>query len=97
MTIVVNADDNTVEQVRKQLAKLVPIVSVHDFRGTAYVESDLMLLTVTAPPAGSGMLATTSDNRESFREANSTRLSSPCSSSTGYPKLSAGRPISRPT
>ena len=25
MTIVVNADDNTVEQVRKQLAKLVPI------------------------------------------------------------------------
>ena len=50
MTIVVNADDNTVEQVRKQLAKLVPVVSVHDFQETAYVESDLMLLTVTAPP-----------------------------------------------
>ena len=54
MTIVVNADDNTVEQVRKQLAKLVPIVSVHDFRGTAYVESDLMLLTVTAAPEKRG-------------------------------------------
>ncbi|HEY2588741.1 MAG TPA: acetolactate synthase small subunit [Tepidisphaeraceae bacterium] len=50
MTIVVNADDNTIDQVRKQLAKLVPVVSVHDFQETAYVESDLMLLTVTAPP-----------------------------------------------
>lgn len=50
MTIVVNADDNTVEQVRKQLAKLVPVVGVHDFRGTSYVESDLMLMTVTATP-----------------------------------------------
>jgi acetolactate synthase-1/3 small subunit len=50
MTIVVNADDNTVEQVRKQLEKVVPVVGVHDFRGTAYVESDLMLMTVTAVP-----------------------------------------------
>jgi len=50
MTIVVNADDNTVEQVRKQLEKVVPVVGVHDFQGTAYVESDLMLMTVTATP-----------------------------------------------
>ena len=50
MTIVVNADDNTVEQVRKQLGKLVPVSSLHDFQGTAYVESDLMLLNVIAPP-----------------------------------------------
>jgi acetolactate synthase-1/3 small subunit len=50
MTIVVNADDNTVEQVRKQLAKLVPVVGLHDFQGTAYVESDLMLMTLTATP-----------------------------------------------
>ena len=50
MTIVVNADDNTVEQVRKQLEKVVPVVGVHDFRGTAYVESDLVLMTVTAAP-----------------------------------------------
>ena len=54
MTIVVNADDNTVEQVRKQLAKLVPIATVHDFQGTAYVESDLMLLTVTVTPERRG-------------------------------------------
>ena len=50
MTIVVNADDNTVEQVRKQLAKLVPVVGLHDFQETAYVESDLMLMTLTATP-----------------------------------------------
>ena len=54
MTIVVNADDNTVEQVRKQLAKLVPIVSLHDFQDTAYVESDLMLITITASPERRG-------------------------------------------
>jgi acetolactate synthase-1/3 small subunit len=54
MTIVVNADDNTVEQVRKQLAKLVPVASLHDFQDTAYVESDLMLLTVTASPERRG-------------------------------------------
>jgi acetolactate synthase-1/3 small subunit len=54
MTIVVNADDNTVEQVRKQLSKVVPVVGVNDFRGSAYVESDLMLLTVTAPPEKRG-------------------------------------------
>jgi acetolactate synthase-1/3 small subunit len=50
MTIVVNADDNTVDQVRKQLAKLVPVADVRDFQGSAYVESDLMLITVTVGP-----------------------------------------------
>src|SRR5205809_2208653 len=50
MTIVVNADDNTLEQVRKQLAKLVEVVKVRDFKGTAYVERDLLLMTVNANP-----------------------------------------------
>src|SRR6266576_180212 len=50
MTIVVSADDNTLEQVRKQLAKLVEVVKVRDFKGTAYVERDLLLLTVNANP-----------------------------------------------
>jgi len=54
MTIVVNADDNTVEQVRKQLGKLVPVVGLHDFQGSAYIESDLMLMTVTASPEKRG-------------------------------------------
>src|SRR6202035_5857874 len=50
MTIVVNADDNTLDQVRKQLAKLVEVVGVHDFKGSSYIERDLALLTVTASP-----------------------------------------------
>jgi acetolactate synthase-1/3 small subunit len=48
MTIVANADDNTLDQVRKQLAKLVPVVQVHDFAESAYVERDLLLMQVAA-------------------------------------------------
>src|ERR1700728_3191381 len=48
MTIVVSADDNTLDQVRKQLAKLVEVVSVHDFKGSSYIERDLALLTITS-------------------------------------------------
>jgi acetolactate synthase I/III small subunit len=46
MTIVVNADDNTLEQVRRQLAKIVEVADVRDFKGTSYVERDLVLITV---------------------------------------------------
>lgn len=49
MTIVVNGDDNTLDQIRKQLAKLVPVVSVRDFKGAAYIERDLALITVGVP------------------------------------------------
>src|SRR6266550_2575169 len=54
MTIVVVGDDNTVDQVRKQLAKLVPVASVHDFQGSAYVERDLALVTVGVGPEQRG-------------------------------------------
>ena len=47
MTIVVSGDENTLEQVRKQLAKLVPVVKVRDFAESAYVERDLALMTVS--------------------------------------------------
>jgi acetolactate synthase-1/3 small subunit len=50
MTIVVVGDGNTIDQVRKQLSKLVPVASVHDFGGSAYVERDLALVTVTVGP-----------------------------------------------
>ena len=50
MTIVVNGDDNTLDQVRKQLAKLVPVASVRDFKNTAYLERDLALITVGVGP-----------------------------------------------
>ncbi len=50
MTIVVIADDNTIEQVRRQLAKLVPVVSIQEYKDTAYVERDLALVTVGVGP-----------------------------------------------
>lgn len=50
MTIVVNADDNTLEQVRKQLGKLVPVVKVRDFKEVSYVERDLLLATISVGP-----------------------------------------------
>jgi len=50
MTIVVVGDDNVVEQVRKQLAKIIPVVKVQDFVGKAVVARDLMLIMLSAPP-----------------------------------------------
>jgi acetolactate synthase-1/3 small subunit len=50
MTIVVVGDDRVVEQVRKQLAKIVPVVKVQDFAGQPVVARDLMLITISALP-----------------------------------------------
>ena len=50
MTIVCVGDDNTLEQVRKQLAKLVPVVKVRDYKDAAYLERDLALITVGVGP-----------------------------------------------
>ncbi|MHC4387638.1 MAG: acetolactate synthase small subunit [Planctomycetota bacterium] len=50
MTIVVVGDDRVVEQVRKQLAKIVPVVKVQDFAGEPVVARDLMLISISAPP-----------------------------------------------
>lgn len=50
MTIVVVGDDRVVEQVRKQLAKIIPVVKVQDFVGQSVVARDLMLVSVSAPP-----------------------------------------------
>ena len=50
MTIVVIGDDRVVEQVRKQLARVVPVVKVQDFVGQPIVARDLMLITISAPP-----------------------------------------------
>ena len=50
MTIVVTADPNTLEQVRKQLAKLIPVVKVRDFEDSSYIERDLALITVAVAP-----------------------------------------------
>ncbi len=48
MTIVVIGDDRVLEQVRKQLAKIIPVVKVQDFAGQSVVARDLMLITFAA-------------------------------------------------
>ncbi len=50
MTIVVIGDDRVLEQVRKQLARIVPVVKVQDFVGQPIVARDLMLIVISAPP-----------------------------------------------
>ncbi|MHC4405422.1 MAG: acetolactate synthase small subunit [Planctomycetota bacterium] len=50
MTFVVVGDDAVLEQVRKQLEKIVTVVRVDDISGRDHVERDLMLVKVTAPP-----------------------------------------------
>ena len=50
MTIVVNADDRVLEQVRKQLAKIVPVVRVRDYKDLPFVERDIALIKISTPP-----------------------------------------------
>jgi acetolactate synthase-1/3 small subunit len=50
MTIVVIGDDRVVEQVRKQLAKIIDVVKVQDFSGREVIARDLMLICVHIPP-----------------------------------------------
>ncbi len=50
MTIVIVGDDRTVEQVRKQLVKIVEVVKVQDFVGQDVVARDLMLISVACTP-----------------------------------------------
>jgi acetolactate synthase-1/3 small subunit len=50
MTFVLVGDDRVLEQVRKQLEKIVTVVRVDDISAKDFVERDLMLLKVQAPP-----------------------------------------------
>lgn len=52
MTFVVVGDDHVLEQVRKQLEKIVTVVRVDDISSQDAVERDLMLIKVKAPPGG---------------------------------------------
>ena len=50
MTFVVHGDDAVLDQVRKQLDKIVTVVRVDDISSENFVERDLMLIKVQAPP-----------------------------------------------
>jgi acetolactate synthase-1/3 small subunit len=50
ITIVVIGDDKVLEQVRKQLDKIITVVKVRDFENVSFVERDLMLVRVHVTP-----------------------------------------------
>jgi acetolactate synthase-1/3 small subunit len=51
MTIVVDGDEKILEQVEKQLNKLIDVIKLNDFVGLEHVERDLILLKVKADKA----------------------------------------------
>jgi acetolactate synthase I/III small subunit len=51
MTIVVDGDENIIEQIHKQLDKQVVVLKVSDYSGQDYIDRDLMLLKIQAPPS----------------------------------------------
>jgi acetolactate synthase-1/3 small subunit len=51
MTIVVRGDQKILEQVEKQLNKLIDIIKVSDYMDTPHIERDLVLVKVTADKA----------------------------------------------
>ena len=48
ITLVTTGDDTVLEQITKQLNKLVSIIRVSDFKDTEHVERELVLIKVTA-------------------------------------------------
>lgn len=52
MTFVVVGDDRILEQIRKQLEKIVTVVRVDDISSQDHLERDLMLIKVKALPGG---------------------------------------------
>jgi len=50
MTIVVGGDNRVLDQIQKQLNKLIEVIKVYDYQNTPAVERELALIKVTATP-----------------------------------------------
>jgi acetolactate synthase-1/3 small subunit len=50
MTIVVNAEDTPLEQITKQLHKLINVIKIQDLDPSEMVDRELVLFKVNAPP-----------------------------------------------
>ncbi len=48
MTIVTSGDDKVLEQINKQLNKLISVIKVHDFTGEEHIERELALIKVSS-------------------------------------------------
>ena len=54
MTMVTHGDDAIIDQIRKQLEKVIDIIKVQDLTHEEHVERDLVLVKVNAPPGKRG-------------------------------------------
>jgi acetolactate synthase-1/3 small subunit len=50
MTIVTEGDDRTLEQIKKQLNKLIDIIKVVDFKEGSFIDRELILIKVAVTP-----------------------------------------------
>ncbi|MGC8777350.1 MAG: acetolactate synthase small subunit [Candidatus Caldatribacteriaceae bacterium] len=57
ITLVVNGNEDILEQITKQLYKLIEVIKVGDFTNTSYVDRELALIKVNAPAAVRGEVA----------------------------------------
>ena len=61
ITIVVKGDDAILEQVRKQISKVINVIKVTDFTNEEFVERDLMLIKVNVPAGKRGEIIEIAD------------------------------------
>jgi acetolactate synthase-1/3 small subunit len=61
MTIVVTGDDAIIEQINKQLNKLIDVIKVNDLTSEAYLERELALIKVQAEVSKRGELMQLAD------------------------------------
>ena len=68
MTFVIQGDDRVLEQVRKQLEKLITVVRVLDYQNTDMVDRDLMLIKVSTVGVGPDGAENPAAKRTEIRE-----------------------------
>ncbi|MEW6275970.1 MAG: acetolactate synthase small subunit, partial [Bacillota bacterium] len=61
MTIVVEGDGRTLEQVNKQLHKLIDVIKITDVTAEEYVDRELVLIKVNAEPSQRGEIVQIAD------------------------------------
>jgi len=61
LTLVTRGDETVIEQIRKQLNRLIDVMKVYEFAGEDYIERDLLLLKVNAPSGSRGEIMQIAD------------------------------------
>jgi len=61
ITLVCNGDDNVIDQIKKQLNKLIDVIKVNDLRGVPSLNRELALIKVRAKPNQRGEIFQVAD------------------------------------